>query len=58
MKFLIPIESIGQNKGGIIIYDPEQNKILKQYVHKKRTDLQRSGWRGGVLYGKHLITTD
>lgn len=56
MKFVIPIESIIQNKGGVILYDPIKNKILKQYVHYKKW--KRSGWRGGILYGDHLIATD
>ena len=56
MKLVIPVESIVQNKGGVILYDPEKNKILKQYVHNK--DWIRVGWRGGKLFGDVLIATD
>jgi hypothetical protein len=56
MKFIIPVESISANKGGIILYDPINNKILKQYVHNKKW--RRSGWRGGILYNDYLIATD
>lgn len=57
MKFIIPIESICQKKGGVIIYDPEKNKILEQYVHNKKWEY-RVGWRGGILYNDYLIATD
>jgi hypothetical protein len=56
MKLIIPVESIVQNLGGVILYDPEKNKILKQYVHDKKW--RRVGWRGGKLYGDYLIATD
>lgn len=56
MKLIIPVESIVQNKGGVILYDPHENKILKQYVHKK--DWIRCGWRGGKIFGDYLIATD
>ncbi len=56
MKLIIPVESIIQNKGGVILYDVDANKILKQYVHKKKW--KRCGWRGGKLYGNFLIATD
>jgi len=58
MKFLIPVESIKGNLGGVILYDPHNNEVLNQYVHTQRKDLPRSGWRGGVLYNNYLITTD
>jgi hypothetical protein len=58
MEFLIPVESIKGNLGGVILYDPHKNEVLKQYTHKKRTDLPRSGWRGGVLFNDTLIATD
>lgn len=57
MKFIIPVESISQQKGGVILYDPEDNKILAQYVHDK-TWKYRVGWRGGILYKDYLIATD
>jgi hypothetical protein len=56
LRFILPVESIIQNKGGVILYDPENNKILKQYVHNK--EWKRVGWRGGKLYGDYLIATD
>jgi len=56
MKLIIPVVSIVQNKGGVILYDVESNTILKQYVHKK--EWRRCGWRGGKLYGDFLIATD
>lgn len=56
MKFIIPIESIVENKGGVILYDPHENKILKQYVHDKKW--KRVGWRGGVIHDEYLIATD
>lgn len=56
MKFIIPVESIFQNLGGVILYDPHENKILKQYVHNKKWT--RVGWRGGKLYNNILIATD
>ncbi|MCF8019799.1 MAG: hypothetical protein K9L62_10350 [Vallitaleaceae bacterium] len=56
MQFILPVESIVQNKGGVILYDPDSNKILKQYVHDKKWT--RVGWRGGKLYGDYLIATD
>jgi len=56
MKFIIPVESFVQNLGGAILYDPIENKILKQYVHDKKW--KRVGWRGGKLYGDILIATD
>jgi len=56
MKFIIPVESIIQNAGGVILYDPLENKIIEQYVHHKKW--RRSGWRGGVLYKDYLIATD
>lgn len=56
MLFIIPIESIHQNKGGVILYDPNKNTIVKQYVHTR--EWKRNGWRGGALYGDYLIATD
>jgi len=56
LKLVIPVESIVQNKGGVILYDPFENKIVKQYVHNRTW--KRVGWRGGVIYGKYLIATD
>lgn len=56
MKLIIPVESIIQNKGGVILYDVTTNRILKQYVHEKKW--KRCGWRGGKLYGNFLIATD
>jgi len=56
LKFILPVESIIQNKGGVVLYDPDSNKILKQYIHEK--DWKRTGWRGGKLYGDYLIATD
>jgi len=56
MKLIIPVESIIQNKGGVILYDPFENKILEQYVHNKKW--RRSGWRGGVQHKHYFITTD
>jgi hypothetical protein len=56
MLFLIPVEALHQNKGGVIIYDPVKNEILKQYVHTRQW--KRNGWRGGVIYGDYLIATD
>ncbi len=56
MKFILPVESIFQNKGGVILYDPDTNTIEKQYVHDKRW--RRVGWRGGKIYGDYLIATD
>ena len=56
MKLILPVESIIQNKGGVILYDPDSNKILKQYVHDK--GWIRTGWRGGKLFGDYLIATD
>jgi len=58
LKLIIPVESIFQKKGGLIIYDPDHNKILKQYVHDKKWEFHRVGWRGGVLYGECFIATD
>ena len=57
MLFILPVESIVQNKGGVIMYDPESNKIIKQYVHNKKWKF-RIGWRGGTLYGDTFIATD
>lgn len=57
MKFIVPVESICQKKGGVIIYDPETNKICQQYVHNKKWKY-RVGWRGGILYKDYLIATD
>lgn len=56
MKLIVPVESIVQNKGGVILYDVDNNKILKQYVHDK--EWKRCGWRGGKLVGNILIATD
>lgn len=56
MRLVVPVESIVQNKGGVILYDPSKNKILKQYVHNRTW--KRVGWRGGVIYDKFLIATD
>jgi len=56
MLFIIPVESIHQNKGGVILYDPIKNTIVKQYTHTR--EWKRNGWRGGVLYGDYLIATD
>jgi len=56
LQFILPVESIIQNKGGVILYDPIANKILKQYVHDKKWT--RVGWRGGKVYKKYLIATD
>lgn len=60
MQFILPVESIVQNKGGVVLYDTESNKILKQYVHYKQDDEQprRVGWRGGKLYNQYLIIAD
>jgi len=57
VKFIIPVESVTQNKGGVILYDPDRNEILNHYVHDK-TWKHRVGWRGGILYGDYLIATD
>ena len=56
MLLLIPVESIVQNKGGVILYNPETNTIEKQYIHDKIWT--RTGWRGGKIYGDYLIATD
>ena len=56
MKFIIPVESIIQNLGGVILYDPIKNIIIKQYVHNKKWT--RVGWRGGKVFEDNLITTD
>lgn len=56
MQFILPVESIIQNKGGVILYDVGSNTILKQYVHDKQWT--RVGWRGGKLHGDYLIATD
>ncbi len=56
MRFIIPVESLVQNKGGVILYDPFKNKIIKEYVHDKKWD--RVGWRGGILHKGYLIATD
>lgn len=56
MILVIPVESIVENKGGAIMYDPDSNKIIKQYVHNKKW--KRVGWRGGKVYGDYLIATD
>jgi len=56
MKFIIPVENIITNNGGLILYDPIHNAILSQYVHNKHWI--RSGWRGGVVYKDYFITTD
>jgi hypothetical protein len=56
MQFVIPVESFVQNLGGVILYDPIENKILKQYVHDKKW--KRVGWRGGKVHGDYLIATD
>lgn len=58
MKLIIPVESIVQKKGGVIIYDPDKNKILEQYIHNKEWGGFRVGWRGGKIYGDYLIATD
>ena len=57
MKFIIPVESVAQNKGGVILYDPLSNEIVKQYIHDKTWDY-RVGWRGGIIYDDYLIATD
>lgn len=56
MKLILPVESIVQNLGGVVLYDVDSNKILKQYVHDKKW--KRVGWRGGKVYGDYLIATD
>ena len=56
MKLLIPVESIVQNKGGVILYDPGKNKSLKEYIHNRKW--RRVGWRGGIVYGDYIICTD
>lgn len=56
MKFIVPVESIKHNKGGVILYDPINNVIEKQYIHNKIW--KRSGWRGGLLHEDYLIATD
>jgi len=56
LKLVVPVESIVQNKGGVILYDVEKNKILEQYVHDK--EWKRCGWRGGKLIKNTLIATD
>ena len=58
MKFIVPVESIKHNSGGVILYDPIANVIEKQYVHNKKWKYDRTGWRGGVLHGDYLIATD
>lgn len=58
MELVIPIESIVQSKGGVILYDPDKNEILNQYVHDKEWNYHRVGWRGGAIYNKYLIATD
>lgn len=57
-KLIIPVESMKQSKGGVILYDPQNNEIEKQYIHPQRTDVKRSGWRGGTLFGNYLIASD
>lgn len=57
MKFIMPVESMCQSKGGLIVYDPDKNIILEQYVHDKKWKY-RIGWRGGILYGDVFIATD
>jgi len=56
MKLIIPVESIVQNLGGVILYDPLKNQIIKQYVHNKKW--KRVGWRGGKIFQDYLIATD
>lgn len=56
MIFVMPVESIVQNKGGVLMYDPISNKIIKQYIHNK--EWKRVGWRGGKIYNDILIATD
>jgi hypothetical protein len=56
IRFILPVESIVQNKGGVILYDPVKNKILNEYIHDKKWT--RVGWRGGKVYGDYLIATD
>jgi len=56
MRLLIPVESIIQNKGGLILYNPETNEIEQQYVHNR--DWIRCGWRGGIVYNDYIICTD
>ena len=58
MLFVIPVESIVQNLGGVILYDPDKNEIVKQYVHDKKWRGQRVGWRGGKYFDHFLIATD
>lgn len=58
MLLVIPVESIYQKLGGVILYSPEENRIIKQYVHDKKLNKKRVGWRGGKLYGETLISTD
>lgn len=59
MQFILPVESIVQKKGGVVLYDPGSNKILKQYVHDKQGGRPvRVGWRGGQLYDQYIIVTD
>lgn len=58
MKLIIPVESIVQKKGGLILYDTDKNEILNQYVHDKKWEYPRIGWRGGCLYKSFMICTD
>lgn len=56
MKLIIPVESMSQNKGGVILFDCNRNSILNEYVHDREWD--RVGWRGGIIYKNYLIATD
>jgi len=56
MNLIIPVESIFQNKGGVILYNPYKNKIIDYYIHDRKW--RRVGWRGGILYNDYLIATD
>lgn len=59
-KLLVPVETTTHNKGGVVLYDVDKNKIIKEYIHSRQDGFtKRLGWRGGVLYkNKYLITTD
>jgi len=56
MYFIIPVESIAKQLGGVILYDPVKHEIVKQYVHNKKWI--RNGWRGGTICGDYFLATD
>lgn len=57
-KFLIPVETTSKNKGGLVLYNVDNNKIEEEYIHNGTGNKKRYGWRGGILYGKYFISTD